>query len=488
MNPVSQQGGAAPGAPFFRRRDGQTLIFLVMVVVIMAFVVFFNFDVHKILFIKSSARNAGDAAALAGARWQAVTFNLIGELNVAQAVAINDALIRGDDDYSEARAIADLQARLCFVGPMIGLTAAQQAAKNNGIYVNQRYTREMQHHANVVQESYHHLFIPPYAQAWDDYAEMIGTVAGQGVAALPGVQSPYVSYDHMLLQRNFYNAIATSDWCWFYHNARHLLETYGGWQTWPPLPPLAQRNLMGSEYFALNLTTCPTLDVLPDVPGNPPDAGVLQQLSRLAGHALRPAVANIPATWYCYQPSVWTTWQSLIASNIDVNARFPFASDIKKEYNYAGADAAVAIQADAPRTMFNSKNYTVTWSAAAKPLGYLEGPLTPNAYGLVLPAFHDVRLIPVDAAVSQVEENLFDFGASWLEHIVGHLPIYMQSGPAGIRELAGACGYCRQLLRWEEFSFRQIGITWLHNGGFTNCFQRGGGGGGGGGGGTRHGH
>ena len=461
------------------------MIFLIMVLVILVCVVLFNFDVHKILYIKTSARNAGDAAALAGARWQAITLNLVGELNVAQAVALHETLVRNDNDFSEARAIADLQARLCFVGPMIGLTAAQQAAKNNGVYVNQHFTRELEEHANVVRRQYPLIFAAPYANAWEEYADMIATVAGQGVAALPGARSPYVNYNHLLLQRAFYNAIAISDWCWFYNNARSLLMSYQGWESWPALPPLAQRNLISSEYFALNVMTVPTLDELADLPDSQPD--VLQQLVQLSNRGLRTDVGAVPATWYCYETAAWGGWQDLMVSNSVNNVRFPFVADVKPQYDYAGADASVAILAAAPPTLFNARNYDINWSAAAKPLGYLEGPLKPNAYGLVLPAFRDVRLIPVDAAVSQVEENLFDFGASWLEHIVGHLPAYMQHGPAGIRHVAGGCGYCQQLITWENPGFRMTGINWLNNGGSTNCIPSGRGGGGGHGG-TRHGH
>ena len=64
------------------------MIFIVMVVVILSFVVLWNIDLHKVIYVKSLSQNAGDSAALAGARWQAITLNLIGDLNVMQAVAL----------------------------------------------------------------------------------------------------------------------------------------------------------------------------------------------------------------------------------------------------------------------------------------------------------------------------------------------------------------------------------------------------------------
>jgi len=464
------------------------MIFLIMVVVVLAFVALWNFDLHKIIYIKSLTRNAGDGAALAAARWQGISLNLLGELNVAQAVAINNALLANPQapDFSEARAIADLQARVCFAGPMLGFAAAQQAAKNNSVYVDTNFTREVLAHVSVVQSEYPLLYTPPYATAWSDYAGMINTVAGDGIAALPGAQSPYASMHHMLLNIAFYQAIASQNWCWFYNNAYTLLQSYGGWQTWPPLPPIAHRGIMSSEYFPLNVTTESSLDDLEYTLGDSA-ATILQKLG--AAHnppvSLLSDVTHVGATWYAYDPSYWTTWDAIIQSNRQANAGpFPFINTIRPQYNYGGADAGLTVRAEAPPTLFNQKQYAVTWSVAAKPFGYLDGPVPPQTYGIILPAFHDVRLIPVDAAISPFADNAFSDGASWIEHITSHLPIYMQSGPAGIQGLAASCGYCQQLVTWENPGFRQTGLTWLQEYS-TNCVIHGGPGSSGG---ASHGH
>jgi len=170
----------------FGNRSGQTLIFLVLIVVILAFVAIWNFDLHKTVYVKTLSQNAGDAAALAAARWQGLTLNLIGDLNILQAVAWTE----GDTDT--ASEIAALQARLCYVGPMIGFMASQQAAKNNGIYVNTRYTARVRQHAQDVRTVYPSLgddgrmmFEEPYPGCWQEYADMIETVADNGIAAGP---------------------------------------------------------------------------------------------------------------------------------------------------------------------------------------------------------------------------------------------------------------------------------------------------------------
>ena len=93
--------------------------------------------------------------------------------------------------------------------------------------------------------------------------------------------------------------------------------------------------------------------------------------------------------------------------------------------------------------------------------------VSPTNNSIVLPAFHDVRLIPVDAASGA---NLGAYGAdnlAWRKHSQPdpnqpdqptHLELYLQSGQAG---LDADCWYCQQLQTWEDPAFRQRGIDWL---------------------------
>ena len=103
-----------------RRRAGQTLLFLAFSLVVLTLAVLWQFDIHKMLNVKARVRNGGDAAALAGARWQASSLNMVGHLNVMQAVALARALARGETTFPEAESIGEIQARLCFAGPMLG--------------------------------------------------------------------------------------------------------------------------------------------------------------------------------------------------------------------------------------------------------------------------------------------------------------------------------------------------------------------------------
>ncbi len=480
-------------------RAGQTIIFMIMVLLILAVVIIWVFDVHTVLNLKTRTQNAGDAAALAAARWQGITLNLVGDLNILQALALS----RGD--AGAARQISAVQARLCFAGPLVGLAAAQQAAKNNHIYVNPDYTANLMTHADLVQNYYAAdtaRFPEPYANAWTEYAEMLASLAGQGVAAGPDNTWYYTdSTDtHWLLSRNFYEAVASLDWCWFYWNNRNILQAYADFQYWADLPTASQSpNIANSEIFGLGLI--PLTTILPEGTGTVAQMNNLRVVRRINSENISNTVAGITNTWYAYDNAAWTSWRALAPEN-----DFPIIPrQVRPEYDYAGADTVIRVEANADPRMpsafpniqpfltrsspsaarlaqSNSIAGTVTWTAAAKAFGYLTADgvkVRPDTNGIVLPAFQDVRLIPVDTAT---RANAGAYDLAWRSHIQDHLPTYLQSGQSG---LDADCWYCRQLQTWDDQSFRQEGIDWLND---TNhpCFRAYGGPGAHGG--TRRGH
>ncbi len=457
------------------------MIFLLMIVIALVFVVLWNFDLHKILSVKLHSQNAGDAAALAAARWQGATLNLIGHLNILQAVAIMDTLLRGDGDFSETRLIADLQARLCYVGPLIGFSAAQQAAKQNGMFVNAAFTSRLSSHALSVAREYPVRFrIPPWENvpspptAWDDYAEMLFAIAANGVAADVENARRYVDYanrNHLLLNPSFYDAIASRDWCWFFFNALDTLQSYRSWRDWPPLPVITMPEPMNSEYFGLHLIKARTLETIPGL-SRSGARSLLAELERLSGRTLSQEVARVETEWFAYRPSDWGRWTDYIPRD------FPFDGRVKAQYDYLGADAAVRIETRSTRLTPRSHSDDITWTAAAKPFGYLEGPTPPHRWGLVLPAYREVRLIPVDTSTAGASGSR----PGWAEHIYDHLPLYVERG---LNALTPGCYYCAQLRTWENHDFRREGIEWIEQFS-TGCRRPGGGGGPGGG--TRRGH
>jgi hypothetical protein len=447
-------------SPIFRRR-GQVMILLVVFMVILLLIGLWNFDLHKIVRVKQVSRNGGDAAALAAARWQAMSLNMIGELNILQAAAISDALAGGPSNGPAAAACADLQARLCFVGPLAAVSAAQLAAKNNGIYNNSDFTRQLVEHAALVRSDYDARFpTPPYdngpgaPSCWIDYADMLDILGSQGIAAEPDSYRFYHDFsdrDHFLLNPSFYEAVASRGWCWFFFNAMSLLENYRSWHDWPALPVFDEPEPMNAEYFCLFLRRLNRLDNLPLAPGRNRQQSMkefMAELNSLAQGTIDPRFLTVDANWYCYQESEWTDWTERIPDS------FPFLTDVRDVFNYAGADAAVRIETGMQRLTPGSPADTITWSAAAKPFGTLGDGVRPNRYGLVLPAYTDIRLIPVDTSSAPAGGS----APGWAAHIYDHLDPYLQRGLDG---LTPACWYCDQLRAWEPQTFRTQGVDWL---------------------------
>jgi hypothetical protein len=467
------------------------MIFFLMVLVILVFVVLWNYDLHKILYVKSIAQNGGDSAALVAARWQGITLNLIGDLNIIHALAIKS----DGTDADVAASISNIQARLCYVGPMIAFMAAQQAAKNNHVFQNDAYSQYTLHHADEVRYNYPSattpsgipLFPEPYPGCWNEYADMMELIGHDGVAA--GADNAHFysdcTGDHILLQVEFYDAIAGKDWCWWYHNAPTLLQDYVNFFPcwWPPLPDIPHIQYINSEIFGLGLDKIVTsLSAFADPPSSL--SSLIEDLAterQLGAPPLSTNFVETKATWFCYNSAFWSPWNAMDTSGDDP---FPATGSIKPQYDYAGADAAIRIEATASRLTPGPRgagvSNTITWTAAAKPFGYLNDTDCPNSFGIVLPAFHEVALIPVDASSAPSGGS---YNLPWREHIEQHLPLYMMNGPG-----ASSCWYCQQLLTWEDPAFRQEGVVWLSSNSYQCVASGGGGGGGHHGGGTHRGH
>ncbi len=471
-----------PGAVHAPAKSGQVLVFLVMALVIITMLILWHVDLNAILHLKSRTQNAGDAAALAAARWQGVTLNLIGDLNIMQALALSGG------DTNAAAQIVEMQARLRYMGPLVGLVAAQQAAKHNGIYVNAAFSAMLLEHADDIREVYMDAasgFAEPWPGCWEVYAGVLEEIAGEGLAAAPDNTRRYNDYngDHVLLELSFYDAIAGQDWCWFKWYNLALLQFYTDYTYWPALPPrVPLETPADSEIFGLGLSAVNA--VLPGGAAMITNLNVLADARDLSSSSITTAALDFVTAWTTYSGTRWTSWDALAVSN-DFPIR-PLAP--RPEYDYAGADAVTRVIAETARITPRTGASAVNWTAAAKPFGYLEtddGPARPDSAGLVLPAYHNVRLVPADAASGPVG-GAYDL--AWREHITSHLPNYIRDG---LRGLDADCWYCRQLEQWEDEAFRAGGLDWLEETGDDGellhpCYVTTGPGGPGGG--TRRGH
>jgi hypothetical protein len=464
------------------------MIFMILILVILVFVLLWNFDVHKILFVKFRSQNGGDAAAIAAGQWQGISLNLLGDLNVMRAVALMETLGGGVDTNALA-SIDELQARLCYVGPMIALLNAQQAAKNNGIHNNDLYTAYLNGHVSKIRNDYPEFIDEAYPGCLEEYATMLEQICASGIAAGPDNMQLYSDHigGHTLLDKSFYDAIASRSWCWFYFNEYDLLQSYSNYIDWAPLPEVGRQEPINSEFFSLHVAK--TLPVVIDPSVAATNRMVTIDRRRLPGLPYGSIVFfdDVSTVWYCYDH----TWMAPFAMS---QSNFPAAGDVVPKYDYAGADAAIRIETEAELRSPGAGAKDITWTAAAKPFGYLNEDENPTAFVIVLPAFHDICLIPVDAASGNSGGG---FDLQWREHCEKHLPGYeddhggyhpgyMQIGPAA---LSPGCKYCRQLRTWENAAFRQSGLNWLKvNSRLCHVTEGGGGSGGMATGGTRRGH
>lgn len=439
------------------RRSGQALIFVVMAVVILLFAALWVADVHRIIFTKDKTQNAGDAAALAAARWQASTLNFQGELNLMHAMAL------AAGNFAAADVITQTQARLSFTGPLTAVAAAQQGAKLNGMFVNEEFTAFVRERAAQARGEYAAASggLPePYPNAWREYASMLSALASDGIAA--GIDNAWFFNDpmgaHPLLHIDFYHAIAARDWCFFFLNYPGLLEDYTGHGWWPGLPPPDPMAFSQSEL--LGVWTQPGAAPLRQILNNRAAYPAAERLGiDIASAAyIDTNTLNRAEFWQFYNLGRWPGWPVMSDPSYPVDGR------IASEYEYTGADAVARVEARITRFTADKADGStgaedaIIWTGAAKPFGYLDSEtdgsrVPPHASHLVLPAFREVRLIPIDASTAPSGGS---FNLVWRRHCEQHLPLYLSSG----RGVPG-CRYCRNIAQWDIPEWRQSGVAWL---------------------------
>ncbi len=479
------------------RRSGQAILFLLVVMVIGLLVVLWNYDLHNIVTTKVRIDNAGDAAALSAARWQGITLNMIGELNLIQAAHVCESLVDPYDPKDVARVqaevdeIASLRARLALNGPLMGFVAAQSAAFMN-LSVQDEGNRQddfskwLQERASDFQTSgslYEGTVHEAYDGAWQEYGNLLASIANNKMVVKSANTEFYRYYgaSHILLDPEFYDAVAAWNWCYFKDEdgePRRMIRNYTSFSDWPSLPNLATRSSVNSEYFGVDLRAS-NLYLRSYVRGihdsisnyydhlSFDDISIAEQAESYiedeltdnydVSTAFLPHVFTNRFPWHVYDMGKWLRkWPT--------SDEFPFEEgmQIRDEYNYGGADAAVDCYIDAvsitPNMQIDSD--TIFWKASAKPFGYLEDPDDPNLkrppfyFGVVFPAFRNVRLIH-----NELSTRTDGSRPNSAEHFYKHLPLYMEGGLPAIEEFD--CFYCRMLEQWEEPDFRKEGSDWL---------------------------
>lgn len=497
------------------RKSGQAIIFLIMVLVIGSIVVLWNFDLHNIVSTKIRIDNAGDASALSAARWQGITLNMIGELNLVQAAYICDEIANMDpaspgfDADLDALSddiefnLAPLRRRLSLIGPLMGMVAAQSSALLNLTVKDEQLIEEatsrfMAQRGTDFEDSggyYMGRVEEPYPGAWEEYGGLLSAIAAGTMISESG-NSEYFLYfnsSHPLLSPYFYEDVRAPDLCAFARGRYDLISSYVNYNDWGPMPDLSERNTVNSEYLSSQVYEFssgasidayysstnwhvetlneyyPDEEITPDelraeliedymTDTSPTDNADLDMMSSWG--------ANLWCTWHFFKQ-----WSWLAKNGFESGMYYPDSDDFpfhegyrfKEEYNYGGANAAVDVRI---ASEINTPGMQIAvgdiyWQAAAKPFGYLEDPgdssqrKAPMYYGIVLPAFHDVRLIHNELST----RNSAVTSPDWDEHIYNHVEEYLDGGLPAIEE--NDCDYCDTLRLWDDDEYRGAIWEWV---------------------------
>ena len=468
-------------------RRGQVAVYLIMILVVVLTFALLNVDSFNAVRSKNRLQNAGDAAALAAARKQGSLINEIGRLNIRHLEA---AL---DNDTNACERIVREQRRLALLGPVEALRYANEAAKRNGMAERAEFSKILEDHVRDIRLVYAggenqngEPYPEPYPGAWTEYATAIQNVISEGLAAGPdNVEFYDAAGGHLLLNREFYHAIAGRDWCWFHFNNMDVLRNYTSYHDWGPLPSRRENSLDNSEIFSLHVSA---------QKGAITDLFTLEEIKTLAERYSSRKVTdedllnsfvltNRDQVWFTFDTSMWRTWfNGLALADDEEGYEFPMVGEVKPEYNVRGC-AAICRCVNTLETFAVEGTSDHTWSAAAKPFGTVESldGETDTVIALrrfVVPCLTDVRLVSLDSVGG---EDLATADYGWVTHVRKHLGYYLMKGPVN----AHGCFYCLQLQTWEHASFRRDGIVWLkYNSGL--CVRPTGGHGGHGG--TSHGH
>lgn len=441
-------------------KGGQIVLVLAFMILGLLFLVLVNADVFLAIRGKGRLQNAGDAAALAAARWQGITLNALGALNLAQ---IDIACKYADAPATATNLLAGvqhLQERLVFAGPLAGLYAAQLAAKRNGVLPDPDMARLVED-ARAGAAAYIPA-TPSWPEKAQDYAEMLRGAVQDGVYA--GCENArYYNYGatgaHPLYDRAFYYAVDGEDWCWFFlrDDMMALLQGFTGWGEVPVDRAASPQN---PEFFPVDVTARAGAlqDVDPDRNGARIRQCVLDQARRAGCAHVTDAAFDRAGVltnrtdfvWYLYG-SDWRRWDEM---HVGGEVRLPLRSDVQPRYDIFGASAAARVTATLKPVTPGVADRPNVWTAAAKPFGEIDGATVTldGTFPLVTPAFTAVRLIPL-AGASDPRLNMAE--GAWVVHTRDHVQACAEG------HFAAGCTYCATLRTWHDPAFRSRGVQWL---------------------------
>lgn len=439
-------------------RRGQVALYLALVLVGITLFVVADVAVYLAVIAKNKAMNAGDASALAVAKGQGELLNAMGVDNIEHLKA---AL---ENDEEKCDEIVEQQARRCFLGPLNLMGVASEWAYRNGINdIDEDALQTLREHVVDIRVGYAQdpeQYPEPWEGAWQEYATALEMQLGAGLYAFPdNIDFVDAAGGHLLLNAQFYNAIAGHNWCWFKFNAPGVLDSYDGYKSWGPLPSASdwvrRRRCCNSEIYSLHLVARvgSALDLL--------GTNIIMKLTGCNIGEIQNSslITNQFQTWYFYDTTPSGLWRKWWEIDPHGEWQFPVVGSVKREYDIRGCAACCRVFKPFAE-LLDGDTHENHWTGAAKPFGTEEdedgeiGVVTALA-GFVTPAFSETRLVPWDAVGGRDEERP---NLDMVRHIRKHLPIYLEFGPS---ILPTDCYYCNQLRQWENPIVRSEGRNYL---------------------------
>ncbi len=443
-----------------RTKHGQIVLVLVFMMLGLLLLMLVNADVFLAIRGKGRLQNAGDAAALAAARWQGITLNAVGALNLAQVDIACKYCEQPQQISNLVTGVQHLQERLVFAGPCAGLYASQCIAAKNGMEVDRGMTR-LVNDAIAGAAKY-----VPGTVSWptksEDYAMMLrGAVADGVYAGCDNAQFFNYSADgsHPLYNRDFYQAVDGEDWCWFFlrDNMYSLLKSFSGWGD---VQPGSTASPVNPEFYAVavNPVRAALQSLDPDGNGDRIRRNVIdlarragcENVNEMAFDRAKILTDDFTYTWYVYNGD-WRAWSEMHRNGPD---QLPLRSDVQPRYDVFGCSAVTRVLARLEPVTPGTAARQNLWTAAAKPFGEIDGRTVTldGEFPLVTPAFTAVRLIML-AGASEARLNMAE--DEWVTHTRDHI----QDCAKG--KGVGSCRYCAILDKWNLASFRLKGVMWL---------------------------
>lgn len=446
------------------------LIVAVFVAIVLLFMAIFLFDLQNMVRLRQRTQHGVDAAVLTAAAWQGRSLNTIGELNLLKASLklitdvqpTNDTSLQGLLDSVEL--LSNMQTRISYAGPLIGMTTAQQAAKNNGMRSTESFDAHLQAHIDnyiatgAVYESLYGSF-----QDYDwlpAYRTMIEQIAGNGIACqlvnnryLSGLPELTGEGADFLMDIGFYESVHANNYCWFYRRGIDYYDSFDF--TTIQLIHDSSDYFPGSEYLNLFVT-----------------------YAQAEPHAEATAILNarnltpLSPSQEGYDQITWAIYEDHAdGQGWDDTSAYPFVNnylraDFDQSYVYSGA-AARAVSFSKPSLIMGRPSWhygeaeadtstdylgdELDWSnedldgqnfddhasrlanaegrmrslsdrelvqssAAAKAFGRLDAQTPPQDVGVVLPVFEAVRLIPAVLVKENIQDRRPDFLLFLLEY------------------------------------------------------------------------